>query len=92
MGLGFCCFAVAVGTAAFSVFEGYPAEAALRVAVYSITTVGLGQTAPDSVASKIFFIFYVLIGSNLLAVGAGPGGGLPPPAGEARPPDLTTGL
>ena len=54
-----------VGTAVFSVAEGWSPRDALYFCVTALTTVGYGDLAPTSAAGKLFCCAYVVTGVSL---------------------------
>jgi len=53
---------LAAGTTFYSLVEGWGVLDSLYFSVVTLTTVGLGDLAPQTAPGKVFTIFYVLIG------------------------------
>ena len=57
---------LAVGTIFYMVQEGWSFVDAIYFCVTTLTTVGFGDPAPSSDLSKVFTIFYMIVGLGLL--------------------------
>ncbi len=58
---------LALGTAGFSLIEGWPLADSLYMAVIIITTIGYGEVRPLSSAGLAFTIFFMLVGVSTAA-------------------------
>ena len=56
-----------VGTAFFSIVEGWQPDDALYFCVITVTTVGFGDLTPTSDISKLFVCAYILVGLSLFS-------------------------
>ena len=57
---------VATGTVFYWQAEGWSVVDALYFSVITLTTVGFGDLAPSSTASKLFTVAYILLGLGIL--------------------------
>lgn len=68
--LVFVFFMIGIATVTFRLLEGWPLLDAAFFAVVTISTVGYGEIVPQTVAGKIFTMFYILVGLGVFVAAA----------------------
>lgn len=62
---------LAIGTVYYHVAEGWSYIDSLYFCVFSLTTVGYGDPAPTTAATRLFTVFYLLIGTGVVVASLG---------------------
>lgn len=61
---------IAISTVTFWLLEGWPLLDAAFFSVVTISTVGYGELVPQTVAGKLFAMFYILVGLGVFVAAA----------------------
>lgn len=57
---------ISIGTFSYQILEGWSIITSLYFSVATLTTVGYGDIHPTTDASRIFTVFYILIGVSIV--------------------------